>query len=386
MLNAKRRIITVKDSVVTSESFDFFADTECAFTDPLGVFSVGSVFSADRYALVYKTHPYAKISGLESVYIIPAINNEEEIFLAAGLRTNIQPHRKSKYVYLSAESDSLLFEIAEYSKFHGVKTPNFTLVNKETVTQKYIDAGFPTLLTTLVRTRGDIVSFPFEKIILKPLTATNSQSIGHPLETALYIIKTKTELLNILDGLGAFNDPNILANKPIIAQQVADSNGDNFDALILSGAVNGTGDVWHFAPIELATQYNDTGRLAKTVWSAENNTSETAQLQQCAERLLANTGSVNCFYQIQFLRSNGVWTPHDFQYRMTYYMSFGLEPLGYSQHKVDAIKFTFDQSTQKPPQPTSFGLSHRSPRVGKFISNFVEGASKAEVLAKLELL
>jgi hypothetical protein len=165
-----------------------------------------------------------------------------------------------------------------------------------------------------------------------------------------------------------------------------DSFLDNFKALILSGVINGAGNAWHFAPIELSQQFNDTGRNAKTVWSAENNTTETAQLQQCIENLLAASGSVNCFYHLQFLQSNGAWVPHDFQYRMTYYVDFCLEKLGFTQYKIDPIKFAFDQSAQTPEQPKSFGLKLFAPRMGIDKKQFVEGTSKAEVLAKLELL
>ena len=386
MSNIKQRIITIKDSIVISESFDFNVDVNCAFTDPLKAFYVGDVFSAERYALLYGTAPYKELSTLETIYIIPPTANKKESFSISGFQTNIQPHIASKYVYLAAESEALVFQTIEYSKHHGIKIPDFTLINKENVTQKYINAGFSTLLTLQINSREDIVSFPFEKVILKPAVSINSSAPYNPLTSALYLIKTKTELLNILDGLGTFSDPSILANNPIIAQQVADGDGDNFEALILSGVVNGAGNVWHFAPIELSQQFNDTGRNAKTVWSAENNTTETAQLQQRIENLLATAGSVNCFYQLQFLRSNGAWVPHDFQYRMTYYVDFGLEKLGFTQHKVDAIKFAFDQSAQTPEQPKSFGLKLFAPRRGISRKQFVEGATKAEVLAKLELL
>jgi hypothetical protein len=384
-MNIKCRIIIIENSIVVAESTKLDEDSAFAFTDPNCMFAVGDVFSAERYEILYGVNPYSPPFNLDSVYIFPVIKNTKAIF-AAGLQTNIQPHKKSKYVYLTAESDDFLSEVNAYSKHHNVKTPNYTLTNKEVVTQKYIDAGFLTLTTVPVCIREDIVLFPFERVILKPFTSTNGKAIRHPLENALYKIRTKTEMLDILDGLNAFSDPSIFASNPIIVQQVADGDGDNFEALILSGAVNGAGDVWHFAPINLYQQYTDTERNAKTVWSPENNTAETAQLQQRVELLLAAAGSVNCFYQLQFLRSNGAWVPHDFQYRMNYYVNFGLEELGFIQHKTDVIKFAFDQSTQTPEQPKSFGLKLFAPRLGIDKKQFVEGASKAEVLANLELL
>jgi hypothetical protein len=386
MLNIKRRIIVVENSIVVAESTSLDIDATSAFTDPRCMFAVGDTFSAERYALLYGTNPYSQRSDLDAVFILPANSNEEAIFAAAGLASNIQPHKKSKYVYLSAESSGLLSEITAYGNHHNIRIPNFILANKEAATQRYVDAGFPTLLTVPIRTLEDVAAFPFGRAILKPVVSTNSKAVGHLLESALYTIKTKAELLSLLDGLGAFSDPSILANNPIIAQQVADGDGGNFEALILSGAVNGSGAVWHFATIELATQYNDSGRYVKSVWSPESSTAETAQLQQQVERLLADVGSVNCFYQLQFLRSNGAWVPHDFQYRMTYYTSFGLEALGLEQYKVDAIKFAFDRSEQKPEQQLSFGLKHAGTKLGVPKYEFVSGVSKVEVLAKLELL
>jgi hypothetical protein len=322
----------------------------------------------------------------DSIFIFPASLNNKEIFAAAGLTPNIQPNVKSKYVYTATDSIKAFVTMQEYALRHGINVPDYSLVDKAAAQQKLSAAGFSVFLTVVVNARTDIETFPAERLILKPAISANSRASGNPLASALYVIKTKAELLSLLDALNAFNDPSTLANNPIIAQQVADGDGENFEALILSGAVNGFGDVWHLAPIELSQQYNDAERNAKTVWSLENNSAQTANLQQCVEQLLANASSVNCFYQIQFLRRNGAWVPHDFQYRMTYYVDFGLEQLGFTQHKTDIIKFAFDQSTQKTAQPQSFGLKLCAPRVGRDTKEFVSGATKTEVLAKLELL
>ena len=322
----------------------------------------------------------------KTIFILPATLSNQQIFSAAGVIPNVQPDLKSEYVYTATDSPEAFESVRSYGFRHGINVPDYSLVDKSINPSKFSNAGFSLLTTTTVHNREDLVAFPFERFILKPAVSANNRAIGNPLAAALYIIKTKDELLGILDGLNAFNDPSTLSNFPIIAQQVADGGGNNFEALILSGVVNGAGSVWHHAPIELATQYNDTERNAKTVWSSENNTAETAQLQQRVELLLAAAGSVNCFYQLQFLRSNSVWVPHDFQYRMTYYVDFGLEKLGFEEYKIDAIKFAFDQSTQTPEQPKSFGLNLTGPKVGLSVKQFVEGATKAEVLAKLEQL
>lgn len=344
---------------------------QCGVQDVYGKYSLGDLYTPDIL-------PTAK-----SVFS-PLATQGNTAFSLAGVCVNTHPSAKSDYVYTVRDDESAFAFIAAYGAHHGVKTPSYTLVDKSVAQQAFGTAGFSLLATSPVRTREDLAAFFPERVILKPAIACNSQAAGHPLAAALYRIKTKAELLRMLDDLGAFNDPGMLLNKPVIAQQVADGDGDNFEALILSGAVNGAGGVWHFSPIELKTQYNDAGRNAKTVWSPENNTAETAQLQQCVERLLAAAGSVNCFYQLQFLRSNGNWVPHDFQYRMAYYVDFGLEKLGFAQHKVDIIKYAFDQSSEKPEQPQSFGLKLHTPRVGGDTKEFVGGASKAEVLAKLE--
>lgn len=322
----------------------------------------------------------------DSIFIIPATLNNQQIFTAAGLPPNINLDVKSKYVYTATDSLEAFKSVCSYGFRHGVNVPDYSLVDKSTNFAKFFNAGFSLLATITVHNREDLVAFPFERFILKPAVSANNRAIGNPLAAALYTIKTKAELFGILDGLNAFNDPSTLLNFPIIAQQVAEGDGVNFKALILSGAVNGAGSVWHHAPIELDTQYNDTGRNAKTVWSPENNTTETAQLQQRVELLLAAAGSVNCFYQLQFLRSGEAWVPHDFQYRMTYYVDFGLEKLGFTQHKIDAIKFAFDQSVATPEQPQSFGLNLIGPKIRLGVKQFVGGASKAEVLAKLEAM
>jgi hypothetical protein len=373
-----KRYLLVESKLVSAVLQDFAfsnpADLskvfQCGVQDVRGKYQIGDSYTPEVL-------PTAK-----SVFS-PFVAQDATAFTLAGVCLNTHPSVKSDYVYTLRDDESAFAFITAYGAHHGVRTPAYKLVDKTAAQQAFSAAGFSLLATSTVLTREDLVAFSSERIILKPAISTNSRAVGHPLAAALYRIDTKSELLRMLDSLGAFSDPGLLANKPIIAQQVADGDGDNFEALILSGAVNGSGEVWHFAPIELDTQYDDTGRYAKTVWSPENNTAETAQLQQKVARLLADAGSVNCFYQLQFLRSNGNWVPHDFQYRMTYYVDFGLEQLGFQQHKVDTIKYAFDQSSETPEQPQACGLKLRTPRVGMGTKEFVSGETKAEVLAKL---
>jgi hypothetical protein len=381
-----QRFIQIVDGVVARE---FFGLAECpgnVLTDPSGVFPVGAEFSQSRYEAAYGAAIQNGFTSDTSIFLLPPAINNKHIFAAAGLTPNIQPTAKSKYVYVATDSVDMFAAVGAYSKHHNVRTPNYALVDKTLAQPLFGAAGFSLLATAVINNRANLEAFPYERIILKPAISANGQALGHPLAPALYIIKTKAELLTILDELVAFSDPTLLANNPTIVQQVADGDGENFEALILSGVVNGAGDIWHLAPIELSQQYNDTGRYAKTVWSPENSTAETMYLQQCVERLLANAGSVNCFYQLQFLRSGGAWVPHDFQYRMTYYVDTGLEQLGFAQHKTDIIRFAFDQSKQQTAQSRSFGLKLRAQRARLDTKQFVSGANKTEVLAKLEPL
>lgn len=381
-----QRSIYVTNGVVTSDTAIIEPPAENLFTDPLHVFGVGDAFSTDRYETAYGAITTDTEYAQDSIFIVPAHLSNKQVFASAGVTPNIQPHKKSKYVFLATETASLVSDVTSYGQYHGVQTPNYVLVDKATAQQEFINAGFSVLVTATVRTMADIEALPFNQIILKPAIAVNGAAPGHPLATILYTIKTKADLLSALDVAGAFGNLNLLTDTPLIAQQVADSSDSNFNALILSGAVNGAGDIWHFSPIELATQYDDAGRKAKTIWSAENNTAETLQLQQCVAHLLANVGSVNCFYHIQFLKSGDKWVPHDFQYRLTYFGNFALEQLGFSQHKEAIIRFAFDRTDQKPEQPADFGMSLIAPRTMPDIKKFVSGATKAEIVAALAKL
>ena len=139
----------------------------------------------------------------------------------------------------------------------------------------------------------------------------------YTLDAAMYCVRTKAELLAQLDALGAFVG-SLTTDEPFIAQQVADGNEDKYAALILSGVVNGQGEIWHCPSLELNTYFKDKVRKVQSVWSEENNTEETAALQSCVDALLSAENTKNCFYQMQFLRAGGMWVPHDFQFRMTY--------------------------------------------------------------------
>jgi hypothetical protein len=388
-----QRIIFVKNNIVVSvlqtplATLDMSPSTEFDFAlpEPAGVFNKDDTFLKTRYLDAYPlvADPFLDACNENSIFSTTPLFNRS-LFVEAGLQINMHPKHKSKYVYVIKEDIDMLEDLVAYGDAHGIKVPDYGLCDKSKNSDKFLAAGFTVLATQEVRARADIENFVPNRVMLKPSVACNNRAKEHPLTSALYLIRTKTELLALLDTLGAFSDPSILEQNPVVIQQVADGAGDNFDALILSGGINGAGDFWHFSPINLKTQYNDNERNAQTVWSPENNTAETQQLQAKIEFLLG--GNTNCFYQLQFLRVGNAWVPHDFQYRMTYYVDMGLERTGNKQHKIDIIKFVFDMSTATFAQPVSIGLSLVAPHKGQKNMRFVSGADKAEVLAKLETL
>ena len=175
----------------------------------------------------------------------------------------------------------------------------------------------------------------------------------------------------------------LTTDEPFIAQQVADGNEDKYAALILSGVVNGQGEIWHCPSLELNTYFKDKVRKVQSVWSEENNTEETAALQSCVDALLSAENTKNCFYQMQFLRAGGMWVPHDFQFRMTYYVNGYLIRTPYAFYREALIKYAFDAANEKPALPRSFGLHfYPDPVDGRPpVKNFVHRNSKADVLA-----
>jgi hypothetical protein len=289
----------------------------------------------------------------------------------------------SKYVYTSFDTQESFDDLSAYGAFHSVAVPDFSLCDKSIAPQKFEAAGFTTLATRRVTNSTDIEDFAFDRVILKPAVSSDTYSAGQ-LAPALYKIYSKAQAVAELNALGAFSTPAVLQSEPIIVQQVSDGDGDKFDALILSGCVNGAGNVWHFSPLVLETRFNEVGRYVRSTWAAENDTAETADLQNKVSTLLA--GNKNCFYHLQFLKSNGAWVPHDFQFRTTYYTEDGLAQTEHLAFKQDIIKFTYDRSTDKPALPCAFGLYFFKLADGFSHSNFIAGNSRSEVLSQLNPL
>lgn len=376
------RFIFIEDGVVrTAVTTDIpEAGSALVLCDLLSVFSPGDVFDREKYETMYPDmyHPFVSASPQTLIYS-PTAFIERSQLAAAGLQLSLHAHIPAAYVYTSSDTQECFDNLQEYGRVYGVDVPDFSLCDKSVAPQKFSAAGFTTLATSPVRSKADIESFAFDRVILKPTVSSDTRSYGQ-LADALYKIFTRAQAIAALDALGFFSDAVVSQAEPVVVQQVADGEGDSFDALILSGCVNGTGDVWHFSPLCLETKFNEQGRFVRSTWSSENDTEETAALQSKVSTLL--DGNKNCFYHLQFLKAGGVWVPHDFQFRTTYYTEDGLAQTGHLGFKQDILKFVYDKSTNKPAMPCSFGLNFFSLRDGFSFSNFVSGETRSEVLAK----
>lgn len=322
----------------------------------------------------------------KSVYIPLKQPDFSEGFRTAGVEVNRDPVVYSDFVYTSSDTLEHFTELQEFARAHGITIPNYDLCDKQKAQAKFAAAGFTTLDTVAVITRADLENFPHNLVILKPTVSFNGSSASYVLNSAMYRVEEKTKLLEQLDALDAFSGT-LTADEPFIAQQVADGTDDTYAAVILSGAVNGQGSVWHCPPIELTHHFKNRRRNVKSVWDNSNTTDEMAALQTCVENLLSAENSKNCFYQLQFLRVGNNWVPHDFQFRFMYYVNLYLGKSPYVWYKTSMIQYAFDMATDKPSLPTTFGLkvtdnnifTHFPPK-----KEFITGASKAEVLSALE--
>jgi hypothetical protein len=324
---------------------------------------------------------------IKSIFIPHAFS--PTYFSAAGFSVNLNSEVPSDFVYTAVDSAEMFAAVQNFANKHGIVAPSYVLCDKQKAYAKFVTAGFTTLDTVSVKTRADLENFPHDKVILKPNVSFNTSSHGLTLDSVMYCVRDKAELLLQLDVLGAFEGSTV-TSEPFIAQQVADGDGDEYTALIASGAVNGAGVTWHLPPLELNTYFKDKVRKVKSVWSEDNNTSEVLHLRDHIDALLAAENAKNCFYQLQFLRAGNSWVPHDFQYRMTYYAHdyLGSPHLNspYIDYKNAMVKYAYDTSTEKPVLPTNFGLSFQptaKPFGPPIEKTFITGQSKSEVLSKL---
>jgi hypothetical protein len=343
----------------------------------------------NRWEFIKIKEKTASLQDGDSVYVpsLSVLGLGLSSFWDAGFAINIDETTPSRYVYCPVDHEYAQQKAQAYAARFSLPALDFSLNNKILQLPKFSAAGFTLLKTTAFRHREDLTSFPHQKVILKPAAGMNTEAAG-PFARFMYRVETRDALDRMLQEAHAFDDPGTLLEMNAVIQQAADSydGADNYKALILTGAINGSGDFWHFAPILLDQRFVDGSRYAKSVHSEELLTDGIGRQRELLERLLAESGAKNCFYQMQFLKLGDDWAPHDFQYRMSYYVTDGLEELGFSQHKVSIVKFVYDRAQEKQALPSPLGICIAHTRGGEVSKKFVRGSTVEEVRSQLENL
>jgi hypothetical protein len=270
------------------------------------------------------------------------------LYNEAGIETNSDPNIKSDFVTPWFET---YFKPAKnYATKFGLNNINFDLLDKSLSPQLYRDAGFFVLETIVPTSQTDIDNFSAEYVILKPTINNGSRVLENfPVSQLAYCVISKNTLSSIIQMDPGFYERQLTGNVKYILQEAIVTPDDIYDWIIISGAVNGSGDLVLLPSIRGNRYVKNRVVNSKLSCSDENDTPELLECKEYFANLVENTNFKNTVFQLQLIRhSNGEITPLDFGYRFSYQILHNLESPVVKQYAIDLIRFAYDLTPVKP--------------------------------------
>lgn len=325
---------------------------------------------------------------MSSIYtaVLPSYDS---FFERAGMNVSASPDIACDYIFMGTETPSAIATMQAYASKHNKQLPGLSLVNKDNANLIFQQSGFDTVFTVCPMSKTDIESFPSEQVILKPANGSNTRSISGVsiFDQIAYCVVAKTTLLELINMDESFWQIQAEQAYFVIQEAVPTLDGNTkYATLFLSGAINGSGEVFHSAPIVGERTYKNKVRVSSSTWSSEHTNTIIEAIQTKLETMVVNSEVRNAFYQMQFLGNGTIWNPIDFQFRMPYHSILGLQALGNDSYIVDLIKYTYDLSTEKPVQPfvTCIHISPNNLNPTNEIKRWAKGNTKDEAITAMQ--
>lgn len=308
-----------------------------------------------------------------------------DIFREAGLQINSDKQIKSDFAILFFENGDSVSDVKEYMAQHEVPGPNLDLVNKELANQLYEQAGFPVLNTLAPMSIQDVENFPSDYIFLKPKQGLGGKPTGSsPAQQLAYCTVSKHTLLSVLAIDSEFFENQKEEKTQHLIQEAVNPETKEQEFFMISGAVNGKGELYLEPTIKSIWNYSNRARTGLGTCSFENDTPDMVEYKTYFANLIKNCNIKNCIVNLQLLKqSNGKLVPIDFQYRITYHIRLNLKDSIVRAYAKDLIRFTYDMTPAKPVFWFSTAVKSSKSNIGKDDIKVTIGNSKQEALSKI---
>lgn len=305
-------------------------------------------------------------------------------FSDAGLEINRDSAVRSDFACLFFEHTGAVDAVRSYMIQHNVPGPNLDLVDKNIAADLYRQAGFYVLPSIIPMSRSDIESFPADKVILKPMIGLAGRVVERsPVGQLAYAVVSKTTVLAVIDMDPTFFERQTSTSTQYVMQEGISYTDNQYEFVMISGAVNGNGELYLEPSIKSEWSYLNRKRTSIGTCSTENDTEEMGVQKQYFANLIQNCGVRNAICNVQMLRhTNGQLTPIDFQYRITYHVRFNTQDPAVAQYAVDLVKFAYDLSPDKPSFNFHTAVSVTKPDGPEMVKASV-GSTRQEALSKL---
>jgi hypothetical protein len=308
-----------------------------------------------------------------------------DLYNEAGIEFNSDSNIKSDFV--TPWIETFIDEAKNYATKFDLNGINFDLMDKSLSPQLYRDAGFFVVETIVPTSQTDIDNFSAEYVILKPTIGIGSRVLENfPVSQLAYCVITKTTLLSVIQMDPGFYERQLTGNVKYILQEAIVTPNDIYDWIILSGAVNGSGELVLMPSIRGNRYVKNRVVDSKLSCSDENDTPELLECKEYLANLVENTNFKNTVFQLQLIKhSNGKITPLDFGYRFSYQIKHNLESPVVRQYAINLIRFAYDLTPVKPTLNivTAVSVNNENSVGGYQIIKGVTGSTREEALGKL---
>ena len=306
-------------------------------------------------------------------------------FSEVGLDINHDSEVRSDFACLFYEHQGSVDAIRAYMNKHNVPGPNLDLVNKDLANSLYEQAGFTVLKTIVPLSIEDVQNFDSEYVFVKPKEGLAGRPKGTSLiEQLAYCVVSKQTVLDVLAEDSQFFENQKQEKTQHILQEAASPETTQQEFFMISGAVNGKGQVYLEPTIKSIWNYSNRNRTALGTCSYENDTPDMEEYRTYFKNLISNCNIKNCIVNLQLLKhTNGKLVPIDFQYRITYHIRLNLENQHIRAYARDLIRFTYDLTPMQPNFWFSTALKASRVNNGKDDIKVTMGNTKKEALSKL---
>jgi hypothetical protein len=314
---------------------------------------------------------------MKTIFFPTASDFDLTVFKKSGLNITRDASIAAEHIVFAEMN---LAECEAYCNQFGLPLLNKPLLNRDLAQGIFQKYGFPVIPTIKPLSENDLSGIDLDaNLLVKPSQSNLFAHIGKsPIGQIAYKKISKRTLLSVIGMDVDFWANQATENSYIVQEYLEPTQGTSHHAMLLMGAVNGTGDVYVSNPVLGDRVYNGPRDFSfVSVWSSEHLNDATRNCQDKLKEMLIGESIKNAFFNIQFLLRDGKYVPHDFQYRFGYHEIALSKDFGHDKYFNDLLRFAFDEGSTMPVQPFVTAMRLTQTQQQKRVFAYAEDAATA---------